>query len=122
MGEYTNPYIATASINVAVWLIKSDKVTPEPPFLQAEQTQLLQPLLVGLVLQTPHQLCRPSLDSLEHLNVLIVVRGPKLNTVLEVQPHQSRVQGDDHLPRPAGHTVSDTSQDAVGQARAVSEI
>jgi len=42
------------------------------------------------------------------------VRGPKLNTVLEVQPHQCRVQGHDNLPTPAGHTVPDTSQDAVG--------
>ena len=33
---------------------------------------------------------------------------------LEVQPHQSRVQGNDHLPSPAGHTASYTSQDAVG--------
>ena len=37
-----------------------------------------------------------------------------MNTVLEVQPHQSKVQGDDHLPAPAGNTISDTSQDATG--------
>jgi len=44
---------------------------------------------------------------------LLVVRGPKLNTVLEVQPHQFRVQADDHLPTPAGHTIPGTSQDAI---------
>ncbi|GAB0203357.1 hypothetical protein GRJ2_002801300 [Grus japonensis] len=59
-------------------------------------------------------LCCPSLDTLQHLNVLLVVRGPKVNTVLEVRPHQSRVQGDHHFPSPAGYTISDTSQDAVG--------
>ena len=50
---------------------------------------------------------------LQHLNVPLVVRGPKLNTVLQVRPHQCRVQGHDPLPAPAGHTVPDTSQDAV---------
>ncbi|GAB0184399.1 hypothetical protein GRJ2_000905200 [Grus japonensis] len=51
---------------------------------------------------------------LQHLNVLLVLRDPKLNTALEVRPHQCRVQGDDRFPTPAGHTISDTSQDAVG--------
>ena len=51
---------------------------------------------------------------LQQLNVLLVVRGPKLNTVLQVQPHQCRVQGHDPLPTPAGHTIPDTSQDAIG--------
>jgi len=37
-----------------------------------------------------------------------------MNTVLEVRPHQCQVQGQDHLPTPAGHTIPDTSQDAVG--------
>jgi len=44
----------------------------------------------------------------------LVVRGPKLNAVFEVRPHQCRVQGHDHFPTPAGHTIPDTSQDAVG--------
>jgi len=42
------------------------------------------------------------------------VRSPKLNTVLEVRPHQCRVQGHDPLPASAGHTIPDPSQDAVG--------
>jgi len=42
------------------------------------------------------------------------VRGPKLNTLLEVRPHQCRVQGHDHLPPPAGHIIPDISQDTVG--------
>ncbi|KAK4820419.1 hypothetical protein QYF61_026255 [Mycteria americana] len=56
----------------------------------------------------------PSLDTLQHLNIPLVVRGPKLNTVFKVQPHQCRVQGHDHFPSPAGHTIFDTSQDAIG--------
>ncbi|KAK4824003.1 hypothetical protein QYF61_009128 [Mycteria americana] len=82
--------------------------------LEAKQSQLPQPLLTRLLLQTLHQLHCPSLDSLQHLNVSLVVRGPKLNTVFEVRPHQCRVQGDNHFPSPAGHTISDMSQDAIG--------
>ncbi|KAK4811468.1 hypothetical protein QYF61_010347 [Mycteria americana] len=56
----------------------------------------------------------PSLDTLQPLNVSLVVRGPTLNTAFEVRPHQCRVQGHDHFPSPAGHTIPDRSQDAVG--------
>ncbi|KAK4832516.1 hypothetical protein QYF61_023581 [Mycteria americana] len=80
----------------------------------AKQLQFPQPLLIRLVLQTLHQLRCPSLDTLQHLNVSLVVRGPKLNTGFDVKPHQCRVQGDDHFPTPAGHSISDTSQDAIG--------
>ncbi|KAK4808950.1 hypothetical protein QYF61_013584 [Mycteria americana] len=81
----------------------------------AEQPQVPQLLPISLVLQTLPQLRCPSLDTLQPLNVSLVARGPKLNTVFEVQPHQCRVQGDDHCPSPAGHTISDTSQDSVGR-------
>ncbi|KAK4826384.1 hypothetical protein QYF61_008055 [Mycteria americana] len=80
----------------------------------AKQPQFPQLLLIRLVLQTLHQLRCASLGTLQHLNVSLVARGPKLNTVFEVWPHQCRVQVDNHFPSPAGHTVSDTSQDAIG--------
>ncbi|KAK4810598.1 hypothetical protein QYF61_007335 [Mycteria americana] len=80
----------------------------------AKKPQFPQPLLIRLVLLTLHQLHCPSLDTLQHLNVFLVVRGPKLNTVVKVRPHQCRVQRDDHFPSPAGRTISDTSQDAIG--------
>ncbi|KAK4829714.1 hypothetical protein QYF61_006089 [Mycteria americana] len=47
-------------------------------------------------------------------NNLLSVGGPKVNTGFEVRPHQCRVQGHDHFPTPAGHTIFDTSQDAIG--------
>ncbi|KAK4818760.1 hypothetical protein QYF61_018932 [Mycteria americana] len=100
LGEETDPHLSTTSFQVVV---ESDKVSPQPPFLQPKQSQLPQPLLIGLVVQTLHQLRCPSLDTLQHLNVSLVVGGPKLNTVFEVRPHH-----------PAGHTISDTSQDAIG--------
>ncbi|KAK4815341.1 hypothetical protein QYF61_000173 [Mycteria americana] len=111
LGEETDTHLATTSFQVVV---ESDKVSPQPPFLQAKQPQLPQPLLIRLLLQTLHQLRCPSLDTLQPLNVSLVVRGPKLNTVFEVRPHQCRVQGHDRFPSPAGHAISDTSQDAIG--------
>ncbi|KAK4831991.1 hypothetical protein QYF61_020374 [Mycteria americana] len=95
-------------------VVESDELSPQPPFLQAEQPQVPQPLPISLVLQTLPQLRCPSLDTLQPLNVFLGVGGPKLNTGFEVRPHQCRVQGHDHFPSPAGHTISDTSQDAVG--------
>ncbi|KAK4811045.1 hypothetical protein QYF61_015749 [Mycteria americana] len=95
LGEETDPHLSTTSF-------------------QAKQPQFPQPLLIGLLLQTLHQPRCPSLDMLQHLNVSLVVGGPKLNTVFEVRPHQCRVQGHNHFPSPAGHTIPDTSQDAIG--------
>ncbi|KAK4813521.1 hypothetical protein QYF61_009247 [Mycteria americana] len=111
LGEETDPHLSTPSFQ---GVVESDKVSPQPPFLQAKQPQVPQPLLIGLVLQTLHQLCCPSLDTLQPLTVSLGVRGPTLNTAFEVRPHQGRVQGHDHCPSPAGRTIADTSQDAVG--------
>ncbi|KAK4817052.1 hypothetical protein QYF61_026360 [Mycteria americana] len=111
LGEEKDPHLSTTSFQAVV---ESNKVSPQPPFLQAKQSQLPQPLLIRLLLQTLHQLRCPSLYTLQHLNVPLVVVGPKLNTVFEVRPHQCRVQGHDHFPSPAGHAIFDTSQDAIG--------
>ncbi|RMC14203.1 hypothetical protein DUI87_09294 [Hirundo rustica rustica] len=54
------------------------------------------------------------LDALKHLNVLPKLRGPELDTVLKVWPDQGRVQGKNDLPAPAGHTIPDPGQDAIG--------
>ncbi|KAK4813127.1 hypothetical protein QYF61_011338 [Mycteria americana] len=83
-------------------VVESDEVSPQPPFLQAQQPQVPQPLPISLVLQTLPQLCCPSLDMLQPLNVSLVMRGPNPNT------------GHDCCPSPAGHTISDTSRDAIG--------
>jgi len=69
-------------------LAESNKDSPQPPFPQTKQPQFLQSLLIGHILQALPQPCCPSLDLLQHLHVLSVLRCPKLNTVLEVRPHQ----------------------------------
>ncbi|CAM4707287.1 unnamed protein product, partial [Lepidochelys olivacea] len=40
--------------------------------------------------------------------------GPKLDTVLQMRPHQCRIEGDDHVPRSAGNAPTYTSQNAIG--------
>ncbi|KAK4826600.1 hypothetical protein QYF61_010362 [Mycteria americana] len=64
---------------------------------QAKQPQFPQPLLIGLLLQTLHQLRCPSLDTLQHLNVSLVVRGPKLNTVFESNSRNRVVCQESHF-------------------------
>jgi len=73
-GEKRLTATSPTSFQVAV---DSEKVSPQPPLLQAKQAQFPRLLLLRLVLQTPHQPRCPSLDTLQHLNVLLVVRGPK---------------------------------------------
>jgi len=63
MGEEADHHITTTTFQ---GVVGSDKVSPEPPLLQTKQSQFPQPLFVMLVLQTPHQFCCPSLDTLEH--------------------------------------------------------
>ncbi|KAK4810857.1 hypothetical protein QYF61_008829 [Mycteria americana] len=90
------------------------KVSPQPSLLQAEQPQLSQPVLVGEVLQPSDHFHGPPLDSLQQLHVLLVLRAPELDAVLQVRSHQSGVEWQNHLPRPAGHASFDAAQDTVG--------
>ena len=58
-------------------VVETDKVSPQPPLLQTKQPQFPQLLLIGLVLWTLHQLRCFSLDTLQHLSVVLVVRVPE---------------------------------------------
>ncbi|PKU46071.1 gamma-aminobutyric acid receptor subunit alpha-4 isoform x1 [Limosa lapponica baueri] len=63
--------------------------SPDPSHLLAKQSQLSQPFLVGEMLQSLHHLCGPLLDSsLQYVHVSLVLRSPKLNTVLQLKLHQ----------------------------------
>ncbi|KAK4832397.1 hypothetical protein QYF61_022532, partial [Mycteria americana] len=55
-------------------------ITPE----KAEQPQLSQPVLVGEVLQPSDHFNGPPLDSLQQLHVLLVLRTPELDAVLQL--------------------------------------
>ncbi|XP_068771615.1 uncharacterized protein [Struthio camelus] len=50
---------------------------------KAEQAQLSQSFFRGEMLQSPHHLCSPPLDSLQERHVSLVLGSPELDTVLE---------------------------------------
>jgi len=56
----------------------------------------------------------PPLDLLQQIHVFSGLRSPELDTGLQVGSHQSRAEGQNHLPQPAGHVSSDAAQDMVG--------
>jgi len=41
-------------------------------------------------------------------------RAPDLDAGLQAGSHQSRAEGQNHFPRPAGHPAVDAAQDTVG--------
>uniref|UniRef100_A0A8B9IZ97 Rho GTPase activating protein 40 n=1 Tax=Amazona collaria TaxID=241587 RepID=A0A8B9IZ97_9PSIT len=43
-----------------------------------------------------------------------MLRTPAPHTILQVRSHESRAEGQEHLPRPAGHAPFDAAQDTVG--------
>ncbi|KAK4832426.1 hypothetical protein QYF61_023105 [Mycteria americana] len=89
---------------------KFPNIQSKPPLVQLEAISS-HPITYYMGEETDPHL---STTSFQHLNVSLVVGGPKLNTGFEVRPHQCRVQGHNHFPSPAGHAIFDTSQDAIG--------
>ncbi|KAK4831204.1 hypothetical protein QYF61_016041 [Mycteria americana] len=89
-----------------------NKVSPEPSLLQDKQPQLSQPFLIGEVFHPPDHFCGPPLDLLQQVHVFPVLRAQ--DTVLQVRSHQSGVEGQNHLPQPAGHASFDAAQGTVG--------
>jgi len=53
------------------------------------------------------------LGLLQQIHVFPVLRAPELDAGLQVGSHQSGVEGQNHLPRPAGHTAFDAAQDTI---------
>lgn len=86
---------------------------PDHPFLQTEQPQFLQQLLITLIFQSLHQLHWTSLHTLDQLHVLLEVRGPNLKAALKVQSHRCCIWRDNHVSCAAGHTTSDVGQDGI---------
>ncbi|KAK4810922.1 hypothetical protein QYF61_013330 [Mycteria americana] len=90
------------------------KVSLEPSLLQAEQPQLSQPVLIGEVFQPSDHFCGPPLDLLQQACVFLILETPELDAVLQVGSHESGVEGQNHLPQPAGHASFDAAQDTIG--------
>ena len=63
-------------------LLCSEKTHPELSLLQAEQSQLSQPLLIGEMLQSVHHHSGPALHFLQYVHVSSVLGSPELGTEL----------------------------------------
>ena len=72
--------------------------------------------MTGEVFHPSDHFCGPPLDPLQNIHVFPVLRAPELDTVLRVGSHESGVEGQNHLPRPAGHASFDKAQDRVDSA------
>ena len=81
--------------------------------LQTEQALLPQPVFTGEVLQPFDHPCSP-LDRLQKLYIFPLLGAPGLDTVLQVRPHKSKVEGYNHLPLPAGHSSFEAAKGPVG--------
>ena len=69
---------------------------PSPP--QAEQAQLLRPVLTEEVLQPSDHVHGPPLDPLQQLHIFPVLGAPDLDAVLQVGPRKGRAERDNHTP------------------------
>lgn len=91
----------------------SNKVSPSLFLLQGGQTQLSQPLLVHHVLQPSCQLCAPPLNLSSHINILLVLEIPKLDTVVQIWSYKCQTEGKD-FSWPAGSVPPNKAQDVAG--------
>lgn len=64
-GEESDPILLTLSLQ----LFMHTEIASKPCLLWAEQVQLYQAFLVGVVIQLPNHFCWPSLDFLQELGV-----------------------------------------------------
>jgi len=55
----------------------------------------------------PEHLCGPPLDPLQQLYSFLLLGASGLDVVLQMQPHEGRVEGDSHLPYSAVHPSFD---------------
>jgi len=65
------------------------------------------------VLEPSGHLCGLPLALLQQLYIFLVLGAPELDAVLQVGTHESRVGGQNHLPRPAGHASLDATQNMI---------
>ena len=54
------------------------------------------------------------MDALQQVHISSVLKTPRLDVVLQVRPHQHRVEGQDHLSCLTGHASFAAAQDTVG--------
>ena len=86
----------------------------EPSLLQAEEPQLSQPVLLGVVLKPSDYLYGPPLHPLQQLHILLVLGAPELEAVLQGGVLQEQSRAAESPPLTAVHASLDATQYTVG--------
>lgn len=98
------PYSATLICPFHV-LEGCSEVFPEPSVLQAQQSQLSQPVTTEALLLSNHFYGRP-LDPLQHVHGFTVLRMPELDAALQVRVSRERRRGAESPPLlPSAETI-----------------
>ena len=79
-------------------LVSLDHVSTDSSFRQGCESYLLKLLFIRTIETRYHPYC-PSLDSFQHIDVLLKVRGPALHHVLEMTNDINSVQFDEGQKR-----------------------
>jgi len=66
------------------------------------------------MLQPSDHLCGSPLDPHQQLHILPVLEALDLDTVLQMRPHEGRLDGHNHLPISAGHPYFNAAQGTIG--------
>ena len=89
------------------------KAPPEPSPEELKSLTSLSLSSQGRCSNPSDHLHGPPLDLLQQLHVLLALRTPELDTVLQMASDKNRVEKQDHLSRLVGHTFLDATQDTV---------
>ena len=81
MSQQTVPFLLIAPLQI---MKDCSQVTLEPSLLQVEQPQLSQPLHAGKVFHFLDHFCGPLPDVVQQVHVSPVLRGPHVDTVLQM--------------------------------------
>jgi len=92
-----NNKIGGATFGADLICVSIVKILSQSSLLWPEESQVSQPFLVREMLQAPNHLCWPT-TGLSGSSLSFEQRSAELDTVLQMWPHQSRVEGEDHLP------------------------
>lgn len=71
-------------------------------------------MFIGEELQPSCHLHASPLDLLQQIHVLIMLGVAELSAGLHMESHESRVEGENCLPGPAGHAAFDPARDMAG--------
>ena len=83
-------------------------------FSKINKPQLPLTFFIREVLQPSDRSHCPPLDPLQQLQVILLLGGPRPRYSISGFASNGRVEGENHLPLPSGHSSFDAAQDRIG--------